>query len=376
VLFRSVIDKKFFSSAIAPGDKVVLPSVTDLSWRCVATASAHSFFGKDLINDTIIDVFLSFHVSVFKVINAQPIIPSVFIPYIANSVRHDTDVMKAFIIPEVEKRRQEGNAEKDTVGNYYFANILQCMIESKNPQTGELLTSEEIAQRCMTLILASMVTTAGVLVHVLTDLAGRGALPLLMQDTINWKASPEVEEYAKSVPSHITVREALELEMRDALTSSEGAINDVSMNNMPVLTSFISESMRLGALPIQQSRYASKDGEIGDYFVEKDCYVYMSGVLSGRDPELFPDPDTFVPLRFFHVQGSDPVNSAASGLFPFGTGRRVCVGRHFAMYEVKLVIILLMQRFHFQAVSGEVAGYKYTPSDCLRAEEEVMFVRK
>ena len=62
----------------------------------------------------------------------------------------------------------------------------------------------------------------------------------------------------------------------------------------------------------------------------KGCTVGLSVFTIHRNPEYWPDPDTFNPDRFDHP----PV---AGTYLPFGGGERICIGNRFAMLEMKTV---------------------------------------
>jgi hypothetical protein len=53
-----------------------------------------------------------------------------------------------------------------------------------------------------------------------------------------------------------------------------------------------------------------------------------------KDPEMFPDPDNFLPERFLDT--TDP--RLKNFTLPFGFGRRLCVGMHVALQSVFIFI--------------------------------------
>ena len=53
-----------------------------------------------------------------------------------------------------------------------------------------------------------------------------------------------------------------------------------------------------------------------------------------RDPEMFPDPDTFRPERF--LETDDP--KFVDFTLPFGFGRRHCPGMHIAQQSMFIVL--------------------------------------
>ena len=74
----------------------------------------------------------------------------------------------------------------------------------------------------------------------------------------------------------------------------------------------------------------------------ENAYVNYCSWASHRLPEVFPDPEAFIPERF------TPKRKAAlprGAYVPFGGGSRICIGKRFGQTEVKLVATVLLQRF-------------------------------
>jgi cytochrome P450 len=59
-----------------------------------------------------------------------------------------------------------------------------------------------------------------------------------------------------------------------------------------------------------------------------------------RDPELFPEPDTFRPERFLtsNVNEDDLSSRMRDFTLPFGFGRRQCPGMHVASQSIFIVL--------------------------------------
>ena len=60
-----------------------------------------------------------------------------------------------------------------------------------------------------------------------------------------------------------------------------------------------------------------------------------------RDPELFPDPESFCPERFLNTDNPRLKDFD----LPFGFGRRICPGMHLALNSVYINIARLLWAF-------------------------------
>lgn len=107
----------------------------------------------------------------------------------------------------------------------------------------------------------------------------------------------------------------------------------------------LAESMRIYPPVWAAGREAINDTQIGPYPVSKGTQVIVCTYATHHDPRWYPEPERFDPERFTEE------NSAARPKFayyPFGGGRRLCIGEHFAWMEGVLVLATLAQHWKFR----------------------------
>ncbi len=72
--------------------------------------------------------------------------------------------------------------------------------------------------------------------------------------------------------------------------------------------------------------------------------ILTSPSVAHRMPAEYPDPDRYRPDRYL----DNP--RAAQNLIGFGGGTHRCLGVHFAYLEMKVVLTLLLRRYHLELV--------------------------
>ncbi|KAL5569541.1 hypothetical protein UlMin_026116 [Ulmus minor] len=128
------------------------------------------------------------------------------------------------------------------------------------------------------------------------------------------------------------------------------------LRKMKVLTMVINETLRLYPVTLIFSREALKDLKFGNINVPKGVIIFTSFIALHHDPQIWgPDAHLFNPQRFENgVSGSCKLPQVYQ---PFGVGPRVCLGQHFAMTELKILLSLILSKFSFSLSPS----YKHSP---------------
>lgn len=126
-------------------------------------------------------------------------------------------------------------------------------------------------------------------------------------------------------------------EIRDVLGSAPPTI--AALERLTFLEQVFKESLRLFPPAAFLMRYTASDCQLGEYALPKDASVFASPYVSHRLPEVFVAPLRFDPMRW--AQGTRPGHE----YHPYGLGPHNCLGRHIAQLEMKVILVLLLQRF-------------------------------
>ena len=118
------------------------------------------------------------------------------------------------------------------------------------------------------------------------------------------------------------------------------------LDALPFTKAVIAESMRLYPPAWTVGRRATEPLTIDGYTVPAGSLLATSQWIVHRDPRWWDGAAEFRPGRWINLDGrfDDNAPGAPRGAyFPFGAGRRVCVGESFAWTEAVLVLATLAQ---------------------------------
>lgn len=139
---------------------------------------------------------------------------------------------------------------------------------------------------------------------------------------------------------HPEVAAAAVDEVSSVLRGADPTLAD--LGELPVLDRAIFESLRLMPPAPWTSREAVRSTELCGYEIERGTEVIVSIYHTHRDPDVWSDARRFEPRRF---EACDPNPYEYN---PFGGGPRTCIGRRFALTEMRVVLAMLLERFRFE----------------------------
>lgn len=237
-------------------------------------------------------------------------------------VKRPFDVPPGLPTPENLRFRRAVGVLDDVVGGMIRArrsgetrdDLLSMLMQARDPETGRGMDDRQLRDEVLTVLLAGHETTA---------------------NALTWSfylLSRHPEEEAR-----------LEEEVDRVLGGRLPALGD--LGGLPRTSMVVQEGMRLYPPGWLFGRSPSEDDEIDGYRIEAGSLVFLSPYVTHRHPDLWPDPDRFLPDRFA------PASAAALdrfAYFPFGGGPRQCIGVAFANLEMQIVMASAVQRFRLR----------------------------
>ncbi|MBT8451538.1 MAG: cytochrome P450 [Deltaproteobacteria bacterium] len=110
---------------------------------------------------------------------------------------------------------------------------------------------------------------------------------------------------------------------------------------LPYLEMVVKESLRLLPSVWAYARQAQRDLVIEGYEIKKGQTITISHIAMGRNPKYYDNPLEFRPERWTR----EFERSLPRGAYvPFAAGPRVCLGKQFAMMEMRMILATLIQR--------------------------------
>jgi len=122
---------------------------------------------------------------------------------------------------------------------------------------------------------------------------------------------------------------------------------EVQAGETEYLDAVVTETLRLRPVISAVARKLTEPVEIGGWRLPAGVIVTPSIYLVHRRPDVYPEPERFLPERFI----DNPPGTYT--WIPFGGGVRRCLGGAFAMFEMSAVLSELVRRRRLEAAREE-----------------------
>lgn len=142
------------------------------------------------------------------------------------------------------------------------------------------------------------------------------------------------------------VMDAVEAELQKVF--SDGVIDPNRTHELVYMEACLKEAMRIAPPAPSVSRVLRRPIELGGYQLPAGTILWPCVYLAHHRPDLWPEPETYRPERFLNA-GAIPPNH----YFPFGGGRRTCVGIAFAGVQMRIVLAQLLLRNRIRLASDK-----------------------
>ncbi|XP_014211434.2 cytochrome P450 9e2-like [Copidosoma floridanum] len=222
--------------------------------------------------------------------------------------KEETDFFISIIKTTIKTRQEKGITRPD---------MLQLLIDAKS-KVGEVSSEDliEITAQVFVFILGGFDTTSDFMCLMAHELA----------------VNPDAQQKLQS-------------EIDKVMRECDGKPTYEAIGNMNYLDAVFYETMRMHPIAYV-SRMCSKDFEFPPALpggkpitIKSGTEVFAAVAAIHRDPVYYENPDKFDPDRFLNKKISDDVFNLG-----FGLGPRMCIGRRFAIHEIKTLFTQLLSK--------------------------------
>ncbi|KAL1567999.1 cytochrome P450 71AU50-like [Salvia divinorum] len=159
-------------------------------------------------------------------------------------------------------------------------------------------------------------------------------------------SASSVEWILSELMRNPTIMKKLQKEL-EQVVGLKRMVEESDLDQLEYLDMIVKETFRLHPVaPLLVPHYAREDSKVNGYDIPKESRILVNTYAIGRDPNVWTDPEMFIPERF---SGSDiDLRGQHFQLLPFGSGRRGCPGIQLGLIQVRLIVSQLVHCFDWQ----------------------------
>jgi cytochrome P450 len=207
--------------------------------------------------------------------------------------------------------------DKKRKNESYGNDLVTMLMEARDEDTGEGMPDKQLRDELLTIYVAGHETSAYCLSWTFYE--------LMRHPDIYQKIKEEAAAVVK-----------------------DGKIGADGLKGLTYTRAVVNESMRLFPPAYLVSRECGEDDEIDGVKINKGDVILMSIYGLHRNPKHWPQPLSFRPERFLET-----TEATKHYHIPFGAGPRMCIGNHFAMMEITLILAKVALNLDLEWVIGQ-----------------------
>ena len=150
-----------------------------------------------------------------------------------------------------------------------------------------------------------------------------------------------------NLAAHPTVQQQVNDELANSI--KESASTHISNRQLPILQLVIKETLRLYPPVWSYAREAAEDDVMAGYPIPAKSIVVISSYALHRHEKFWASGDNFN-IHNFEKENFKGKNFA---YIPFGQGKRMCIGRALAEYQMQIIVGDILQKFHLETTSSK-----------------------
>ncbi len=219
-------------------------------------------------------------------------------------LRRAIDDMDAFVSLFINKRLSEESTGAET-------DLLTLLLNSVDEDDGLRMDLEQLHHEVLNICIGAYETTT---------------------NTLSWTFY--------LLARHPEVEARLHEEVDRVLSGRTPTFEDLP--NLTYTRMIVEEALRIYSPAYQFMRRAREYDEIDGHAVPAGTNMLINSYFLHRHPDFWEEPERFDPSRF------TPERVAARpkhAYIPFGSGQRVCIGKHFALAELTLVLSTVAREY-------------------------------
>lgn len=224
---------------------------------------------------------------------------------------HSLRSLKEIVHGIIQARRRNPHAHDD---------LLSMLLSACEEETGRGMTDEQLRDEVTTIFVAGHETTANAMAWLLY---------LVSQH-------PDVES---KLMEEINAR------------WPESGLTAENITAFPYVRQVIDESLRVYPTIWSVGRSCVQEDELGGYRVPVGMNVVVPIFYYHWNQRFWSEPQKFDPSRF--VAERRPSGDTMT-YFPFGAGPRSCIGNHFALQELMIMVVLFYRHYRFSVAPNFV----------------------